>query len=233
MLDKARSIGYRVHIMNSLTPEQVTSVIRIARTKYAATPAETKEKLKFCHDAGRWPEFSEGREALLSFRDGLLILLAYTHGLRASEVTNLRVTDINKADSTISIKRLKNSKHTTQKLRDHRGEPLLNEVRNLAEWMKIRPTQSGDALCPSAKGGCLTGNSFNEIFHKHAKQIGITLGPHSLKHSIATHLIRKTGDLALVQSHLGHVSISSTEKYLHLTSNETSDKVNIALMGIF
>lgn len=166
-----------------------------------------------------------------SLRDWLLILTAYRHGLRAGEVTALRTTDI--IDGALSIKRLKGSKHTLQPLENHKGEPLLNLERGLRDWMRVRPTDAGDALFPSAKGGTLHPKSFNFIFHKHAQKAGINFGPHSLKHSLATHLIRANVNLAVVQQRLGHASISSTMKYVHLNDAEVAEKTHDALMSVF
>lgn len=167
-----------------------------------------------------------------SLRDWLLILTAYRHGLRAGEVTNLRTTDI--VDGSLSIKRLKGSRHTIQPLEGHTGVPLLNLERGLREWLaKERPRNQGDALFPSEKGGCLAAKSFNFIFHKHARKAGINYGPHALKHSLATHLIRANTNLAVVQQRLGHASITSTQKYIHLNDKEVADVTHNALMSIF
>lgn len=167
-----------------------------------------------------------------SMRDYLMILTAYRHGLRAGEVTALRTMDI--VDGCLSIHRLKHSKHTVQPLESHVGEPLLNLERGLREYLKVaRPRTLGDALFPSAKGGTLTAKSFNFIFHKYARKIGITYGPHSLKHSLATHLVRANVNLAVVQHRLGHASISSTQKYIHLNDREVADTTHNAMMSIF
>jgi integrase/recombinase XerC len=167
-----------------------------------------------------------------SLRDWLLILCAYRHGLRAGEVTALRTTDI--IDGALSIKRLKGSRHTVQPLENHVGEPLLNLERGLREYVKTaRPRNLGDALFPSKKGGTLAAKSFNFIFHKHARKAGITFGPHSLKHSLATHLVRANVNLAVVQQRLGHASITSTQKYVHLNDQEVAEKTHNALMSIF
>src|SRR5882757_718332 len=78
-----------------------------------------------------------------SVRDWLMILLAYRHGLRANEVTSLRITDIR--DGSIDIKRSKNSLRTVQPLENFRGESLLNEKVGVSAWLKAgnRPTDAG------------------------------------------------------------------------------------------
>lgn len=170
-----------------------------------------------------------------SLRDFLLILLAYKHGMRASEVTSLKIDDVK--DGSVTIRRLKNSRTTVQPLESHRGVPLLNEVRNLSEWMKERPADGGgEFLFPSKKGGPLTGNSFNKIFKGYALAAGIDpkkAHPHALKHSIANHLIRAGVDIGYLQIRLGHRSLSSTQKYVMLEDQEVAVKTQNALINIF
>lgn len=189
--------------MNFLQPQEILSVLRIAREK--------------------------------SLRDFLMILLAYRHGMRASEVTGIRLTDIE--NGQIRVRRLKNSRTTVQPLENHRGVPILNEVRNLAEWMKERPADGGgDFLFPSNKGGPLTGKSFNKIFKDYALAAGISpekAHSHVLKHSIANHLVRAGMDIVYLQTHLGHRAISSTQKYVSLADQEVAEKTRNALISVF
>jgi integrase len=66
-------------------------------------------------------------------REWAMIVLAYKHGLRASEVCNLRIDDLDLKNGSIVVARLKGSLRTTQAVTEHRGEPLLNE--------RMRPTK--------------------------------------------------------------------------------------------
>ena len=92
-----------------------------------------------------------------SVRSWAMILLAYKHGMRASEVCNLRVNDIDLRNGTILVERLKGSLPTTQAVTGHRGEPLLDELKALREWMRQRPHDGSDFLFTSQKGGRLAG----------------------------------------------------------------------------
>src|SRR5579883_3400184 len=71
-----------------------------------------------------------------SIRDWTMLLVAYCHGLRASEVCGLRMEDIDLRAGTIRCRRLKGSLETVQTLSPHRGNVLLDEVRALREWLK-------------------------------------------------------------------------------------------------
>src|ERR1035437_5626889 len=69
-------------------------------------------------------------------REWAMIVVAYKHGMRASEVCNLRVDDIDMKNGSIVIERLKGSLRTNQAVTEHRGEPLLNEFKALREWLR-------------------------------------------------------------------------------------------------
>src|SRR5688572_25300584 len=79
-----------------------------------------------------------------STRSWAMILIAYKHGLRASELCNLTLGDINLKDGSIAITRLKGSLRTTQAVTGHRGQPLLDEQKALHEWLRQRPDDGSD-----------------------------------------------------------------------------------------
>ena len=74
-----------------------------------------------------------------SVRDWAMILLAYRHGLRASEVCGLKLADIDLKSGSISVRRLKGSLSQVQPLYQHRGQPLLDEMNALRAWLRARP----------------------------------------------------------------------------------------------
>lgn len=169
-----------------------------------------------------------------SLRDWLMILMTYRHGMRAGEITQLKLSDIR--NGSLNIERLKGSLQTVQPIENHKGEPLLNEAKGLSEWARARPRDSGDALFPSHKGGCLSAKSFNFIFKKYARLAGLDAdkdNPHILKHTLANHLVRAGVDIAYVQTRLGHASITSTMRYVSLSDNEAAEKAKNALYAIF
>src|SRR6266481_2722615 len=93
-------------------------------------------------------------------RDWAMILLAYRHGLRASEVCALKLTDIDLKSGSISIRRLKGSLSTLQPLYPHRGQPLLDEMSALRAWLRERRSDGSDYLFTSQKGGKLDRTQF-------------------------------------------------------------------------
>ena len=169
-------------------------------------------------------------------REWAMILLAYKHGMRASEVCNLRLDDVDIKNGSIVVERLKGSLRTTQALTEHRGEPLLNEVKALREWLRRRRDDGSDYLFTSQKGGRLDRSQVFRLFKAIAREAGLTAEkqhPHALKHSIASHLISANVNLALVKQQLGHKSIGSTMRYVSTSDQQASKATAGALMKIY
>jgi type 1 fimbriae regulatory protein FimB len=169
-------------------------------------------------------------------REWAMIVTAYKHGMRASEVCNLRVDDLDMKNGSIVVQRLKGSLRTTQAVTEHRGEPLLNELRALREWLRQRPNDGSDFLFTSQKGGRLDRTQFFRLFRDIAAQAGLSAEkrhPHALKHSLASHLVAANVNLALVKQQLGHKSIGSTMRYVTTSDRQASQATAGALMTIF
>ena len=165
-----------------------------------------------------------------------MILLAYRHGLRASEVCGLRLSDVDLKDGSISVQRLKGSLKTTQPLYRHRGLPLLDEIAALRAWLRERPNDGSDYLFTSQKGGRIDRTQFFRVFQADAAAAGISCEkrhPHVLKHSLASHLVASNVNLALVKQALGHRSINSTMQYVGTTDSQAAEAAQAALMRLF
>jgi len=171
-----------------------------------------------------------------STRDWAMILLAYRHGLRASEVCGLKLADMDLKTGSISIRRLKGSLHTIQPLYQHRGQPLLDETAALRAWLRKRPADGSDYLFTSQKGGKLGRTQFFRNFQTVAESAGLPVEkrhPHVLKHSLASHLVAGNANLALIRQALGHRSISSTMQYIGTSDDQAAEALQRALMGLF
>src|SRR5436309_1656378 len=119
-----------------------------------------------------------------SVRDWAMLLITYSHGLRASETCGLKLCDIDIKGSQISVRRLKGSLHTTQQLMPHRGEPLLDEIKALKAYLAERTADAGDALFVSQKGGHLSSTQLYRIYRDIAQAVGLPRSkwhPHCLK----------------------------------------------------
>ena len=169
-------------------------------------------------------------------REWAMIVVAYKHGMRASEVCNLRVEDVDMKNGSIVVARLKGSLRTTQAVTEHRGEPLLNELKALREWLRQRPDDGSDYLFTSQKGGRLDRSQFFRLFRTIASKAGVPAEkrhPHALKHSIASHLVSANVNLALVRQQLGHKSIGSTMRYITTSDQQAARATATALMNIY
>src|SRR5438874_2718667 len=156
--------------------------------------------------------------------------------LRASEICNLRLDDLDMKNGSIVVERLKGSLRTTQAVTEHRGEPLLNELKALREWLRERRNDGSDFLFVSQKGGRLDRSQFFRLFQSIAVAAGLPQGkrhPHALKHSIASHLVSANVNLALVKQQLGHKSIASTMRYVTASDHQASTASIAALMRIY
>jgi type 1 fimbriae regulatory protein FimB len=171
-----------------------------------------------------------------STRDWAMILLAYRHGLRASEVCRLKLADIDQNAGSISIRRLKGSLQTVQPLYQHRGQPLLDETAAVRNWLRKRPADGSNYLFTSQKGGRLDRTQFFRVFRSIAEVAGLAAEKrhlHCLKHSLASHLVAGNVNLALVRQALGHRSINSTMQYVGTSDQQAADAAHSALMNLF
>jgi integrase len=140
-------------------------------------------------------------------RDWLMILVAFWHGLRASEVVAL--TKDNFADGFLTVKRLKGSLRTTQPLVEH-PDPLLNERAALSDY--LLKFAAGEPLFKVGR------QHFWRLFQRYAAAAELPKHkrhPHILKHTIAMQTIHSAG-VENVRQYLGHKSLSSTGAYLRV-----------------
>src|SRR5437762_2084420 len=137
-------------------------------------------------------------------REHAMMLLAYVHGMRADEVCGLLLADVDLAGETITVRRLKGSATTVQGLQRYQGEPLLDEVKALTAWVKVRGVNPSPYCFTSQKGPRLYRQNFWRIVRTLGKRAGIEVHPHMFKHSLATHLIGADVNAFKVQQALGH-----------------------------
>ena len=144
-------------------------------------------------------------------RNRVLLMTAYASGVRVSELVGLRPEDIQSDRLLIRVNQGKGHKDRYTLL----SKTLLNEVR--VYWRAYRP---GEWLFPNAnKTGPINKSTVRKMFTRVKKAAGVQHGRgiHSLRHSFATHLLEAGADLPTIQRLLGHRSLSTTAKYLHVT----------------
>jgi site-specific recombinase XerD len=142
----------------------------------------------------------------------MLLMTTYAGGLRVSEVVKLQVKDIDSQRMTIRVKQGKGRKDRYTIL----SRKLLIQLRDY--WKIYRPAVH---LFPGRNlNQPLSRQSAFLIYHKAKSKAGITKegGIHSLRHAFATHMLEAGVDLRTIQLMMGHSSIRSTMRYLHVTS---------------
>src|SRR5665213_959691 len=163
------------------------------------------------------------------------ILLAYKHGLRCSEVCDLRLDDLNLKSNQITVRRLKWSMTNVQNLGKIQGQPLLDEPKAVKAGLAERNDPS-PFLFTSQKGGLLDRSAFFRLFQSVAESAGLSKGkrnPHLMKHSLASHMVAAGTNLAFIRQSLGHMSASSTARYCHVSDEQAATEARKALSTTF
>jgi len=151
-----------------------------------------------------------------------ILVTAYAAGLRVSELTNLRVNDIDSQRMTIRIVQGKGKKDRYVPL----SPRLLEELRNYWRQAKVKPTVW---LFPGrCADGRLSRAGIARIYTDVKAKAGITSegGVHTLRHCYATTLLESGVALYSIQRYLGHTSIRSTMHYLRLAQSPDNEMVS-------
>jgi site-specific recombinase XerD len=164
-----------------------------------------------------------------NLRRKVILLLAYSAGLRVSEIMNLRIKDIDSARMMIRVVDGKNKKDRYTILNPH----LLKELR--LYWLKYKPK---NYLFPGKDGDhqpACTGMAV-KAWRIAKRRSGIIKGNgiHTLRHCFATHLLEAGVDLRTIQVMMGHSSISTTAIYLKVTQKQLENtQVKIDLLKYY
>lgn len=151
--------------------------------------------------------------AIINLKHKAILFTAYSAGLRVSEVINLKIKDIDSGRMQLFIEKSKGKKDRYVGL----SILLLDVLR--AYLTKSQPTPKVYLFeNPLKPGEQYSARSAQKIFHeaKEKARINKDVGIHSLRHSFATHLLEKGIDIRYIKDLLGHFSIKTTERYLHV-----------------
>ena len=156
---------------------------------------------------------------LWSKRDKALILSMYSGGLRISEVVSLRMKDMNPSLNEAKITG-KGGKQRYVFFSDEAKTALKDYLPERSARLKMTGVydESG-ALFINRKGCPISIPGVRWIISRYAQESGIgkNIHPHSLRHSFATHLVNSGCDVRVVQEMLGHSSLSTTQRYTHVS----------------
>ena len=175
------------------------------RSREHLTPDEVERLITAARSLGRH-----------GHRDATLILMAYRHGLRVSELVALRWDMVDLKQGLLHVNRLKNGVESTHPLRG----PELRALRKLQRSYPDTPY-----LFVTERKGPLTTSTVRKIISRageHAK-IGFPIHPHMLRHSTGYKLANDGHDTRAIQHYLGHKNIQHTVRYTELSANRFKD----------
>ncbi len=161
-------------------------------------------------------ELSRLFNAIQNKKHKAMLFTAYSAGLRVSEVVNLKLQDIDSKRMQIFIQRSKGKKDRYVNL-----SPVLLDI--LRQYVKLyKPAPELYLFESEQTGTCYPTRTIQQIFSVAKTKAGINkeVGVHSLRHSFATHLLDKGTDIKYIKDILGHFSIKTTERYLHVSNKQ-------------
>lgn len=166
-------------------------------------------------------------ENAFDFRNKTMLEVLYASGLRASELINLDVMNIDLENMVVNVYG-KGSKERIVPLSKLAVNYLNLYLEKYRPMLFVKNQKTTDALFLNNHGNRMTRQGLYDIIGKIAKKQGIDkeITPHVLRHSFATHLIECGADIRSVQELLGHENVVTTEIYTHLANNVIKDNYN-------
>lgn len=157
------------------------------------------------------------------FRDRAMLELLYATGIRVGELTQLDLKDLNLQAATARVTGKGNKERVVTY-----GQPAVDA---LSQWLDARPqilkeSNSTQALFLGSRGGRIDPRQVRRIVSRAGDEEGAgDIGPHTLRHTAATHLLEGGADLRMVQEILGHSSLQTTQIYTHISASRLKETV--------
>lgn len=190
-------------------PTRLVSTPRLDKKIPARLEEEEVERFLECPD----------RLTPLGRRDRAILELLYATGLRVGELVRLDRSGVDPNEMLVRVLG-KGGKERIVPFGEPAAEALELYSRDRSKLVRKGP--GTDALFLNARGSRLTERSVHRLVRRYLNQAALhsRLSPHSLRHAFATHLLERGADLRSIQELLGHASLSTTQKYTHLTKEQ-------------
>jgi tyrosine recombinase XerC len=184
------------------TPKTQAALPRFLSVDDAFTLIEKPEGIGFVHT-----------------RDRAILELLYSSGLRVSEIADLNTDDINTREGLVKVR----GKGRKERILPVGGKAVDAVKSYLVERILLK--RKSRSLFLNRMGTKLSERGVRRIVVKYARMVGINgrIGPHTLRHTFASHLLQGGADLRVIQELLGHSSLSTTQKYTHLDITHLMD----------
>lgn len=166
-------------------------------------------------DADALMNFPAG-QTVGALRDRALLETLYSTGARVAELVALDIDDVRESEGLVRLQG-KGSKERIVPI----GEVALDAIRRYRQSLPPRFIHVSQGVFRNRRGGRLTSRSVARIVTKYSSRLaGGAVSPHALRHSFATHLLDEGADLRSIQEMLGHASLSTTQRYTHVATDQ-------------
>jgi integrase/recombinase XerD len=217
---------YMVHIMQKEKLSENTAHSRLNAVKFYFEQVLKKEK--FFWEIPRpkkqiqnpnffnQDEITQILKQTNNIKHKTMLMLAYSTGMRVSEVVTLKIWQIDSKRMQIIVEQAKGKKDRMTPL----SPVLLVMLREY--FMAYKPVKTGYLFCGQQPSEPYSARSLQQVLQDAKKRAGILKpgGVHALRHSFATHLLDKGTDVTMIMKLLGHNDIKTTLRYLHVTNRD-------------
>jgi len=154
------------------------------------------------------------QKAPTGLRNYAMLCIFLNAGLRVSEALALKVTDIDWVTGKLDVRAGKGGRDRVLWVNE-------KELATLKRWLSVRPAKS-EYMFTNLRGGPMNDRYVRDFVKRYGRKSGTPkdLHPHTLRHTFATDLLRKTGNIRLVQKALGHASLATTMIYTHIVDEQ-------------
>jgi integrase len=192
----------RLKLVKPDTENRAVAPTRLANSNYRSREHLTPSEVETLIEAAKTNRYGH--------RDATMLLVAYRHGLRASELCDLEWSQVDFNGATLHVRRAKNGKATTHPIRGDEMRALRKLQREAAKSPFVFVNERGTPFSP---------DGFNWLVKRTGQKAGLPFQVHAhmLRHSAGYKLAGDGHDTRAIQDYLGHRNISNTVRYTELS----------------